>query len=316
MARHFTRGALLLVLALAVPASVAAQPAAVRVTDREAPIRARPDTRSPMIGRAVAGAVLQVVAVEQSWYLVVIPPHVRLVPTAPDRGYVDGTMVAALAPDDPRSPAKPAAGAGQTGRPAGPATQARGAKPGPGLRWRLFGAATYERFQASRSFEAVYDSASAASFGGGLELLVGRHLFVQGEIALLRRTGERVFVFEDEVFPLGIEQKLKLTTLAVNGGYRFGRGVSRMTPYLGAGAVVAFYDERATTVVDEAFSKTGVGGQVLGGVEFRIARWVSAALEGRYRYIPGVLGDGGVSAEFSEDNLGGGAVAVKLVFGR
>jgi len=318
MTRHITRGVVLVALVLAaVPAAALAQQQVVRVTAREAEIRTRPDARSPMIGRAVTGTVLQVVATERNWYLVVIPPHVRLVPTAPDQGYVDAKLVALLPPGDPRATVKPpATGAAQAGKPGAPA--ARGAAAGPGLRWRIFGTFAYERFQASRSFEAVYDSANAPSFGGGLELLAGRHLFVQGEFAYLQRTGERVFVFEDEVFPLGIGQKLKLSTIAVNGGYRFGGPASALTPYLGAGAVVAFYNERATgtTAGGEDFSESGFGGQALGGVEFRISRWVAAAVEGRYRYIPGILGDDGVSKEFSEDNLGGGAVAVKLVFGR
>lgn len=317
MARLITRGVLLIVLALLVAPVAALAQELVRVTAREASIRTRPDARSPMIGRAVTGTVLQVVATENNWYLVIVPPHVRLVPTAPEQGYIDATLVALLPPGDPRAARRPpAAGAGEAGRQG--AAAAKAARPGPGLRWRLFGVAADHWFRASESFEAVYDSASAPSFGGGLDLISG-HLFVQGEVAYLQRTGERVFIFEDEVFPLGIAQKLKLTTLAINGGYRFGRPSSRMTPYLAAGVVVAFYNEEATgagTLPDDDVSENATGGQALGGVEFRFARWMSAAVEGRYRYIPGILGDAGVSKEFNEDNLGGAAVAVKLVFGR
>ena len=316
MARHITRGVFLLVVALlAGQAPALAQQEAVRVTAREAAIRTRPDARSPMIGRAVTGTVLQVVATENDWYLVVVPPHARLVPTAPERGYIEAKAVTLLPPGDPRAVRPPAAGAGQAGRPGAAAKPA----PGPGMRWRVFGVATNEWFQASRSFEAVYNSTSAPAFGGGFDVLSGRHLFLQGEVVYLQRSGERVFVFEDEVFPLGIDQKLKLTTLAINGGYRFGRPASRITPYLGAGVVVAFYSERATGTTggeDDSVSENGAGGQGLGGVEFRISRWVAAAVEGRYRYIPGIIGDAGVSREFSEDNLGGGSVAVKIVFGR
>jgi hypothetical protein len=308
MARQFSRGVLLLLLSVLVTPAAARAQEAVRVTAREAAIRTRPDARSPMVGRAVTGTVLQVVASENNWYVVVIPPHVRLVPTAPDQGYIEAKAVTLLPPGDPRTATRPAAPR---------TTPARGAQ-GPGLRWRLFGVAAFERFQASQAFEAVYDNASAPSFGGGLDLISG-HVFVQGEVSYLQRTGERVFVFEGEVFPLGIPQKLKLTTLGINGGYRFGRPASRITPYLGAGVVVAFYNEEADAAGaadDDSVSENGTGGQALGGVEFRISRWLSAAIEGRYRYIPGVLGDAGVSKEFAEDNLGGGAVAVKLVFGR
>lgn len=316
MARHLSRGIFLLVVLLVVVPSAARAQESVRVTAREAAIRSRPDSRSPMLGRAVTGTLLRVVATENNWYLVVIPPHVRLVPTAPEQGYIDATMVRLVAAEDPRADAKPTPAVQKPGPPG--AAKPAGAKPGPGLRWRLFGVATYEMFQASNSFEAVYDRASAPSFGGGLDLIAG-HLFVQGEVTYLRRTGERVFVFEGDVFPLGIGQELKLTTLAVNGGYRFGKASSRVTPYLGAGVVVAFYNEEpseAGGADEDTVSENGTGGQAFGGVEFRVSRWLSAAVEGRYRYIPGVLGDAGVSKEFGEDNLGGGSVAVKLVFGR
>lgn len=323
MARQIFRGipllALLIVSLLAVAPGAALAQEAVRVTAREAAIRTRPDSRSPMIGRAVAGTVLEVVAAEANWYLIVIPAHVRLVPTAPDRGYIDATMVTLLPAGDPRASGRPAPPPGsQPSRPGAPAATGRGTKPGRALQWRLFGTVTYEMFQASNSFEAVYDRASAPSYGGGLDLISG-HFFVQGEVTHLRRTGERVFVFEGDVFPLGIGQRLKLTTLGINGGYRFGRPSSRITPYLGAGVVVAFYNEEATAaggLDDDTVSENGTGGQALGGVELRVSRWLSAAVEGRYRYIPGVLGEGGVSKEFGEDNLGGGSVAVKLVFGR
>ncbi len=322
MARQISRGvpllALLVVSLLAVAPGALAQEA-VRVTAREAAIRTRPDPRSPMIGRAVTGTVLEVVAIEANWYLIVIPPHVRLVPTAPERGYIDATMVTRLPAGDPRASGRPAPQAGPApSKPGAAAAPGRGAKPRRALQVRLFGTAAYEMFQASNSFEAVYGGASAPAFGGGLDLISG-HFFVQGEVTYLRRTGERVFVFEGDVFPLGIGQRLRLTTLGINGGYRFGKPSSRITPYLGAGVVVAFYNEEATAaggLDDDTVSENGTGGQALGGVEFRVARWVSVAVEGRYRYIPGVLGEAGVSKEFGEDNLGGGSVAVKLVFGR
>jgi opacity protein-like surface antigen len=309
MARQTARcGVLAIVLLTAATAAVAQE--AVRVTAREAPIRTRPDDHSPMVGRAVAGTVLQVVATEQNWYLVVIPAHVRLVPTAPDQGYIDARAVTLLPPGDPRATgARPG-----TARKPGAAPPAA---PGPGLRWRLFGSAAFEQFQAKESFDAVFGSPSAPVFGGGFDVLVGRHLFVQADAGFVRRTGERVFVFEGEVFPLGIDEKMQLTTIAINAGYRFGRG-GRVTPYVGGGGVAAFYREEATGTegAGQEFSKNGVGGQAIGGVEFRVSRWFSTAVEGRYRYLPGIIGDDGVSREFSEDNLGGAAVGIKLLIGR
>ncbi|HSK07930.1 MAG TPA: outer membrane beta-barrel protein [Vicinamibacterales bacterium] len=314
MARQTARlGALALAFLAACPLAALAQEA-VRVTAREAEVRMRPEVESPLIGRAVTGTVLRVVATEKNWYQVVIPPNVRLVPTAPETGYIEIRTAVPLPKGDPRAEAA-GTGAGARVQPGRPGAAAK-APPRPPVRPRLFGSALYEQFQATRSFEAVFSSASAPVFGGGVDVRVGR-FFIQGEGGYLQRTGERVFVFEGEAFPLGITEKMRMITLAVNAGYRFGGG-QRITPYLGAGVVPTFYREEAagSGTSGETLSKTGFGAQGLGGVEFRISNWLATAVEGRYRYLPGILGDEGVSAEFSEDNLGGMAVGVKVLIGR
>jgi hypothetical protein len=56
----------------------------------------------------------------------------------------------------------------------------------------------------------------------------------------------------------------------------------------------------------------------MGGVEFRIARWIGVAGEAQWATVPDALGGdpNGVSDLFDEDNLGGTTIRVKVVIGR
>jgi len=291
--------------------AAAAQVNTVRVVAKQAQIRLQPNARSPLIGQAVSGTLLQVVSREGDWYRVVVTPQVRLVPTAPASGFVEARLVQPLPPGDPRSLGKPGAVAG------GPAGRQAARAPVPlQLRPRRFGQVAYQQYDASSSFEAIFGSASAPIYGGGIDVLIGRSLFLQGDVTHMRRTGERAFVFEGEVFQLGIEQEVQVTPITFNAGYRFGKN-PRLVPYVGGGAGVCLYRERSPgSGADARFSRNGVVYQGLGGFEFRLSRWLAAAAEGRYSYIPGILGEDGVSLELNEKNLGGISGGVKLIIGR
>jgi hypothetical protein len=54
----------------------------------------------------------------------------------------------------------------------------------------------------------------------------------------------------------------------------------------------------------------------LGGVDVSIVSWLHAGGEIRYRQVKGIVGEGGVSAEFGEDNAGGVTAAVRVSIGR
>ncbi len=53
-----------------------------------------------------------------------------------------------------------------------------------------------------------------------------------------------------------------------------------------------------------------------GGVEIRLHRYVGVAIDVHYTYVPGILGNGGVSKQAGESDLGGIAARVKLIVGR
>ena len=53
-----------------------------------------------------------------------------------------------------------------------------------------------------------------------------------------------------------------------------------------------------------------------GGVEIRLHRYIGVAVDLRYNYVPGILGEGGISQLADENDLGGIAARVKLVVGR
>ena len=55
----------------------------------------------------------------------------------------------------------------------------------------------------------------------------------------------------------------------------------------------------------------------MGGVEVGLVKWVGLSVDFRYRYVPSLLGKGGVSAALEEDDFGGLHVGVgmRLMFG-
>jgi len=296
--------ALAFVLTLVGGAAADAQPRTVQVIGGAAEIRANPNPRGAVLLRAPDGTVLEVLGREFDWYRVAIPPGLRPSATSPTTGYVLVHRVKPLA--DPAAAGKPPAGkpgAAPARQPAHPASV------------RLFGTVAYQRFSAVDSFEALYGSASAPVFGGGVDVSLAGRFFVQGEVTYLKRTGERAFVFNGEVFPLGIEQEMSLTPIGITFGYRpAGRG--RVTPYVGGGLLVAFYREQSELGDDGDVRETAFGGQGIAGAEIRLARLFATAIEGGYRYIPGILGEDGISKEFGEKDLGGFTVGVKVLIGR
>jgi hypothetical protein len=305
---RFVALAFVVVLAGAAGAATA-QPRTVQVIGGQGEIRANPNPRGTVLLEAPEGTVLEVLGREFDWYKVTIPPGLRPRTTSPATGYIQVQRVKPVA--------DPAGGAAKPGG-AQPAAQraAQGGTAGTPLRVRLFGTVMYETFAAADSFEALYGSASAPLFGGGVDVSIGKWLFVQADVTFVQRTGERVFVFNGEAFPLGIRQEMSLTPIGITLGYRRA-GVTRMTPYAGGGVLAAFYSEESELGdTDANVSETGWGWQGVAGVEFRLSRAFSAAVEGGYRSIPGILGEDGVSKEFGEKDLGGFTFGVKVMIGR
>jgi opacity protein-like surface antigen len=173
---------------------------------------------------------------------------------------------------------------------------------------------SYEWFSASDSFKAILDTSGGAFVGGGGQVYFGP-VYVDVGVSRFEKTGERVFVFEGDVFRLGIPDRITMTPVVVTAGYRF-RMREHMVPYVGGGVGSVKFEETSDFAEgDENISERFTSYHVLGGVEYAATRWLFVAGEVRYTSVPDALGAPGVSAEFDESNLGGIAVAAKVLIG-
>lgn len=186
---------------------------------------------------------------------------------------------------------------------------------------RGFGDIGLTRFAAADAFKATLGSSTGAFFGGGVEVVLPQRFFFNVRLSRFEKTGERVFVDEGEVFPLGIEMTVGITPVEVTGGYRFqprGR-TGNVIPFVGGGVGWHRYSEKSDFAqtgddVDERFT----GYHVLGGVEFRMSRWFGVTGEAQWTTVSDALGGEVSSAAeaFGESNLGGLGFRVRFVIGR
>ena len=224
-------------VALTLAPTVALAQTTVRVTVDKATLwRAGFTTMVTVVGE---NQVLEVVGRQGDWIEVVVPANssqdrrtalisIRQVTVVSGTLPADGTTSAAtpgtrpggLQPlPDPgqrpgfaASPGQPPIG--QSARPAPP-------RPPLDTGFRGFGDVSYHFFTANDTFEAVFDQPGGPFFGGGVEYRFSNGLFVQGAARWFKKTGERVFVLDDEVFPLGIENEVTITPAEFTGGWRF-----------------------------------------------------------------------------------------------
>lgn len=210
----------------------------------------------------------------------------------------------------------PSAGAAQQRQPAP-------ARPAPRQQTTVRGFADFgaERFAAADAFHATLGSSTGIFIGGGAEAVLPQRVFIRARVSHFQKSGERVFVQDDEVFPLGIAMKVAITPIEVSAGYRFQpRGRRRnVIPYFGGGVGWHRYTESSDFAdTAENVSDTFQGYHVLGGVEFRLNRLFGIAGEAQWTTIPGAL-EGAVSSAadaFGETNLGGLGFRVRVVIGR
>jgi hypothetical protein len=186
----------------------------------------------------------------------------------------------------------------------------------------LFGHIGSLSFAARESFDAVLGSASGRVVGGGGEVRFVRGrlngVFVRVDASRFRERGERAFVFDGQVFGLGIPMTVTVTPVEFSGGYRYvhrrsgGRSFP-IVPYGGIGVgTVQYREESSFAEPGENVNDWFTSYHAFGGVEVRIWRWIGVGVEGHYRSVPDGLGQGGISEEFNETNLGGATVRVLL----
>jgi hypothetical protein len=200
-----------------------------------------------------------------------------------------------------------------------PATRPAPAPPGRGWAIRGYGEAGLHWFAASKTFDAVLDSSSGPIFGGGVEALWNRRLAIGFDLSRFQAIGERVYVFNGEVFPLGIETRVSVAPLAVNVAYRMERPRRSVTPFIGGGVNWHRYSETSDFADSgEDVSATYTGLHALGGAEWRVARYLAVAGVGRWMSVRNAFGDEPTSAAraFDEHDLGGFDLRVRIVVGR
>jgi opacity protein-like surface antigen len=170
---------------------------------------------------------------------------------------------------------------------------------------------------ATDTFEAVADTSQQPVFGGGVQVTgIWRGIFADVGVARIEAVeGQRVFVDDGEVFDLDIPLEVKMRPVDVAAGWRLSMG--RISPYVGAGVTIFTYEEASEGAdADEDVNESKTGPMFLGGVDVSIVSWLHAGGEIRYRQVKGIVGEGGVSAEFGEDNAGGLTAAVRVSIGR
>jgi opacity protein-like surface antigen len=188
----------------------------------------------------------------------------------------------------------------------------------PPLSLRPFFLAAGERFAAKNSFEAVFGQSVEPFLGGGLQLVDRGGFFIDLTASRFKKTGQRAFRANNQNFGLGIPLTATITPLEVAGGYRFKLpGSPRLVPYLGAGAGSYGYKETSEfSDASENVDTRHTGYLAVGGVEFRLHRWIGASIDAQYTHVMGILGTGGISQEAGEKDLGGIAARVKVIVGR
>jgi opacity protein-like surface antigen len=197
-------------------------------------------------------------------------------------------------------------------------TPAIAAAPPPAFAVRVFGEAGVDRFAAGRSFNAVFGTDSGPVYGGGGELVIHGRWFVRGGLWRFRDVGERAIRVENQTFHLGIPLTVTIIPVEVDAGMRFPLGRARtLSAYVGGGLSSHSYKESSPfSTGEENVSERFTGYQVLGGIEYRLHKFVGVAGEVQYTTVPDAIGAGGLSAEFGESDLGGVIVRARVLFGR
>jgi len=197
-----------------------------------------------------------------------------------------------------------------------PASAQTGGAPSEGIRGRLFIHFEGQSMTAKDSFDAVTGSTTLMGPGLGGEVQgLWRGLFARAAVSRLSQSGERVFVFDGDVFPLGVPIDVTLTPIEAAIGWRFKPFTSRaIVPYVGGGALFLKYKEETEgDASDENVNESYSGLVLFGGVEVPVWKYISAGAELGWRKAK-VQDPGGAMAAFNEDDLGGVTFRVMVSF--
>ncbi len=244
-----------------------------------------------------AGTELDVVGRQGPWYEVEVP----FGPDPRERGLIAANQVEAIG------------GAPAPGRHgAAVRTRTTPAPPTSGIGVRGFVELGYERLAAKQSFGALLGKSTGVWYGAGVEFRE-KGGFLSVSVERFGKSGQRVFVYQGDVYPLGVSTRITITPLDATAGYRFGHGT--VVPYVGGGAGEYFYrDTSAFADPSENVSRHFPSYHALGGVEVR-GGWLATAVEVQYTRVHNDLA-GGISDVYDEHDLGGVQARVKILFGK
>jgi hypothetical protein len=201
---------------------------------------------------------------------------------------------------------------------AAPAPAASPQASGPRVGARLFGHAEWQNMTATRSLGAVTGTTRLQGFGGGAEVQrLWRGVFARLSMTRMTQAGERVFVFENEAYSLGIPLEISLTPIELAVGWRMAPQTSlRIVPYAGAGLISLKYKETSSSdSSSEAISESYGGVLIFGGAEVPVWRMVSLGAEVGWRKVK-VPQPAGALRAFNENDLGGVTMRVMLSVSR
>lgn len=305
---------LLAALLVAVPALAAAQGiGASRVAAASATIYSRCDPASPPRATLRKGDAVTIESVNEGWI------SVRVDATG-ERGCLKRSELEPTRALDRATEARRAReidrARGGSGR--GPALPSPTGRP---LRIAVFGTGGLFSATAKESFDAVLDTHNGTDIGIGAQVAWQsgrlRGLFVEVDASRFEETGQRAFIFEGEVFPLGIPLTIGLTPVELTAGYRLNavrrtRGGVTASPvayFVGGGVGSVGYRE---TDDDGEISDRFAAYHVMGGADVTVLRFLQIGAEARYRWVPDGLGVAGISEAFNETDLGGTTFRVRI----
>jgi len=190
----------------------------------------------------------------------------------------------------------------------------RPAQDRPGV--QAFGTYDFLSIASSQTFDAVFGASKTQAVGGELDVVnLWRHVFVRVGASKVSLDGQRVVIVNSTVYKLGTKLTMDMTPTEVGIGWRFvsRNATSRITPYLGASAVLLSYKETSTFAeTGDNVSETFKGFGAFGGVDLRLTRMLLAGGEAQYRVVNSSPSANSAAANFSEKNLGGTVFRLKL----
>ena len=181
---------------------------------------------------------------------------------------------------------------------------------------RGFADAGFMTFTATDSFKAILGKSSGPLYGGGIEF-GEKQFYLSLGARRFSREGHRVFVFENQVFPLNVHDRITVTPVDLTFGYRFRS--HGLVPFAGGGVSWSRFTETSDHATDDENVKhTYTGGHVMGGAEVPLQSWLAAAVDAQWSSVPDDFDESATSVAklYDEHDLGGFTIRARIIFGR